>query len=59
MRELSQYIAEEHIMAQLGRFYMEVLWEANNARDLEEYRHGEWLRQALIHKLNQHQRSYN
>ena len=59
MRELSSYIGEEHVMAQLGRFYTEVLWEAQNAHDMEEYQHGEWLRQAIIDKLNQHQRSYN
>lgn len=59
MRSVVRYIAEEHVMAQLGRFYTEVLWEASNAHDSEEYYHGEWLRQALLDKINQHHRSYH
>lgn len=59
MGELTQYVGDEFVLAHLCRFYIEVLWDAENSNDVEEYGHGQWLKQAIISKMKEYTRSYN
>jgi hypothetical protein len=59
MTTLNGIIIEEFVMSQIGRWYTEILFDAEVNRDVETRLHGEWLRDEIVKKLEQHARSYN
>lgn len=59
MTTLNSVIVEEFVMSQIGRWYTEILFAAEVDRDVETRSHGQWLRDEIMKKLQQHARSYN
>lgn len=52
-------LIEDVIYSQLGRFYTELLFNAEISHDSDEREHAKWLRNAIINKLENHSKSYH
>ena len=59
MNTIALIAAEEFILSQIGRWYTEILFEAEYAKDSDTRIHGEWLREQIMHKLKNSHKVYN
>lgn len=58
-QETYYVILDDIITTELGKMFQALLFEAETSPDCETRTHGEWLRERLNEKIDQHARSYH